>query len=200
MTLRKSVFSILLLTPDSDLQVQIEHDVKKANGTVTVTTVKDITSLPRAAAKRAFDGVIMETRRGHLRELDAVEHTLDPARTVIVAGSRSVLRRTHGLVVQAMVNGHARPAHRGGGADFFLDDYLESKLGGFVKEMKNGAARNLHPMLIEAVERPLIARVLQETNGNQIQAAHLLGLSRNTLRKKITDLRISVKREKARKS
>ncbi|HEV8540248.1 MAG TPA: helix-turn-helix domain-containing protein [Nitrospiraceae bacterium] len=200
MTLRKSVFSILLLTPDADLQAHIEQDIKKTNGAVSVTAAKDIASLPRSAAKRAFDGVILETRRGHLHELDAVEHALDPARTVIVAGSRSVLRRTHGLVVQAMVNGHARPSHHGAGADFFLDDYLESKLGGFVKDMKNGAARNLHPMLIKAVERPLIARVLQETNGNQIQAAHLLGLSRNTLRKKITDLRISVKREKVRKS
>ena len=200
MTLRKSVFSILLLTPDPNLQAHIEHDVKKTNGNVAVTTVKDIASLPRASARRAFDGVIMETKRGHLRELEAVEHTLDPARTVIVAGSRSVLRRTHGLVVQAMVNGHARPAHNGAAHDFFLEDYLESKLGGFVKDMKNGAARNLHPMLISAVERPLLTRVLQETNGNQIQAAHLLGLSRNTLRKKITELRISVKREKTRKS
>jgi two-component system nitrogen regulation response regulator GlnG len=198
MATRKSVFSVLLLTPDSGLQEQIEQDIGKTNGSVTLTTVKDINALPRATARRGFDGVILETRRGHLHELDAVERRLDRARTVIVAGSRSVLRRTHGLVVQAMANGRVRHAHNGAGSDFVLDDYLESKLGGFVKDMKNGAARNLHPMVIEAVERPLIVRVLRETNGNQIQAAHLLGLSRNTLSKKIKDLRIPVSREKTR--
>ncbi len=80
-----------------------------------------------------------------------------------------------------------------------LEDYINSKLGEFVKGMRNGSARNLHPMLIAAVERPLIAIALKEMNGNQIQAAHLLGMNRNTLRKKITHLRIPVKRGKARK-
>jgi two-component system nitrogen regulation response regulator GlnG len=49
-------------------------------------------------------------------------------------------------------------------------------------------------MLISAIERPLITKALQETKGNQIQAAELLGLNRNTLRKKIHDLHIPVKR------
>ena len=55
-------------------------------------------------------------------------------------------------------------------------------------------------MLISAVERPLIIFALKETNGNQIQAAHLLGMNRNTLRKKIGELRIPVKREKPSKT
>ncbi|MGH7231435.1 MAG: helix-turn-helix domain-containing protein, partial [Nitrospiraceae bacterium] len=62
------------------------------------------------------------------------------------------------------------------------------------------SARNLHQMLISAVERPLITLALKETNGNQIQAAQLLGVNRNTLRKKITELRIPVKREKVRQA
>jgi two-component system nitrogen regulation response regulator GlnG len=50
------------------------------------------------------------------------------------------------------------------------------------------------------VEEPLITLVLRETNGNQMQAADLLGMNRNTLRKKITEFRISVKRERARRT
>ena len=44
--------------------------------------------------------------------------------------------------------------------------------------------------LIELVEKPLIERTLEKTGGNQLQAAALLGINRNTLRKKITLLDI----------
>ena len=43
-----------------------------------------------------------------------------------------------------------------------------------------------HRILAE-VEKPLIRRILQATRGNQIRAAEMLGLNRNTLRKKIRD-------------
>ena len=42
--------------------------------------------------------------------------------------------------------------------------------------------------------RPLIARALLATRGNQLKAADVLGLNRNTLRKKIRDLDIQVSR------
>jgi two-component system nitrogen regulation response regulator GlnG len=44
------------------------------------------------------------------------------------------------------------------------------------------------------VERPLIRMTLGATRGNQIKAAAILGLNRNTLRKKIRDLEIPVVR------
>jgi two-component system nitrogen regulation response regulator GlnG len=94
-------------------------------------------------------------------------------------------------------NGHGTYAK---GRDLSLEGYLESKMGDFVKGMRNGSARNLHPMLISAVERPLIASALRETRGNQIQAAELLGLNRNTLRKKIIELHIPVKRTRVKAS
>ncbi|MCP9438599.1 MAG: hypothetical protein NHB36_01795, partial [Nitrospira sp.] len=74
-----------------------------------------------------------------------------------------------------------------------LQGYLETKMGDFVRSMRNGSAKNLYPVLLSAIERPLITSVLQETQGNQIQAAELLGLNRNTLRKKIVDLHIPLK-------
>ncbi|MBI4401791.1 MAG: hypothetical protein HY581_09185 [Nitrospirae bacterium] len=192
MAIRSSVFSLLLLTADSDLHAQLKQDLKEA----TITVAKDLASVPRAAVKRGFDGVLFETKRGSLQELNELQRTIDPAHTFILAGSRTTLRRAS-VVLQALANGHGRFAHSANGA-FSLEDYIESKLGDFVKEMKNGSPRNLHPMLIKAVERPLITLVLKETNGNQIQAAHLLGMNRNTLRKKITDLRIPLTRQRAR--
>lgn len=52
----------------------------------------------------------------------------------------------------------------------------------------------LHPLILSIVERPLIERTLQATKGNQLKAADLLGLNRNTLRKKIRDLGITIEK------
>jgi two-component system nitrogen regulation response regulator GlnG len=46
--------------------------------------------------------------------------------------------------------------------------------------------------VLERVERPLLETVLKRTGGNQIRAAALLGINRNTLRKKITELGIEI--------
>ena len=54
--------------------------------------------------------------------------------------------------------------------------------------------RDVYDQVIAEVERPLIAMTLSATRGNQIKAAAMLGLNRNTLRKKIRDLGIPVVR------
>ena len=75
-----------------------------------------------------------------------------------------------------------------------LEDYVESKFGEFIRAMKASSARSLYSTIIHAVERPMIELALRETQGNQIQAAQLLGLNRNTLRKKITECNIAVRK------
>ena len=50
----------------------------------------------------------------------------------------------------------------------------------------------LYSRILSELEIPLIKLSLEATNGNQIKAAELLGLNRNTLRKKIKELEISV--------
>ena len=50
----------------------------------------------------------------------------------------------------------------------------------------------LYDRVIREVERPLIAISLAAARGNQIRAAQLLGVNRNTLRKKIRELGIEV--------
>jgi two-component system, NtrC family, nitrogen regulation response regulator GlnG len=48
----------------------------------------------------------------------------------------------------------------------------------------------LHHRLIEAIERPLMLATMTAVRGNQIRAAKLLGINRNTLRKKLSELSI----------
>jgi two-component system nitrogen regulation response regulator GlnG len=50
----------------------------------------------------------------------------------------------------------------------------------------------VYDRIVQEVERPLISICLAATRGNQIRAAQLLGLNRNTLRKKIRDLGLEV--------
>jgi len=52
----------------------------------------------------------------------------------------------------------------------------------------------LYDRILHEMERPLITLTLQATRGNQIKAAQVLGLNRNTLRKKIRELAIPVVR------
>lgn len=70
-----------------------------------------------------------------------------------------------------------------------IKDYLRSF---FSAHHTPQELHNLYALVMNEVEKPLITEVLRLTKGNQSQAALLLGLNRNTLRKKITELQISV--------
>ena len=74
-----------------------------------------------------------------------------------------------------------------------IGKFIEEKLRGFMRNIKNLEKFNLYETVIPEVEKALITMVLKETKGNQIKAAKLLGINRNTLRDKIKKLKISVK-------
>lgn len=154
--------------------------------------VRDAASLPKDLPKRPYDAVVVETRPGQGHSEVLLPAQIDPAQTLVIAGSRTVLKRVPAMI--QMMSQRREESQKSKGHDLSLEDFLDQKMGDFVKGMHNGAAKNLHPMLISAVERPLISSALRETQGNQIQAAELLGLNRNTLRKKITNLHIPLKR------
>ena len=50
------------------------------------------------------------------------------------------------------------------------------------------AAGTVYDAALAAFERPLFAEVLRETQGNQLRAAQVLGINRNTLRKRLSEL------------
>ena len=70
---------------------------------------------------------------------------------------------------------------------------VERHIRVFLDASRDGAPmRDIYDQVIAEVERPLIMMTLSATRGNQIKAAAMLGLNRNTLRKKIRDLEIPV--------
>jgi DNA-binding protein Fis len=56
----------------------------------------------------------------------------------------------------------------------------------------SGSQRGLYRFVIRSIERPLFESVLERTGGNQVAAAAILGISRNTLRSRMRQLDIQV--------
>ncbi len=74
-----------------------------------------------------------------------------------------------------------------------VERYLQSY---FATQADGVPPIGLYDRVLEEVEAPLIRLTLSATRGNQVRAAEILGLNRNTLRKKITDLGVESMRPK----
>jgi two-component system nitrogen regulation response regulator GlnG len=84
-----------------------------------------------------------------------------------------------------------------------LDQQMLDTDSQFSKILENYLSKNIHKInteyqgdvynyFVTELEKVLLFEVLKNKNGNQLKAAELLGLNRNTLRKKITELNISI--------
>jgi two-component system, NtrC family, nitrogen regulation response regulator GlnG len=80
--------------------------------------------------------------------------------------------------------------------DRSLETLVNPRLAELVDKMDCNGKGCLHEQVIDGIERPLIRLVLERTGGNQLRAADMLGINRNTLRKKIEHLGIDVKKTK----
>lgn len=76
-----------------------------------------------------------------------------------------------------------------------LEALITAKLRGSIGRMEVEDLSNLYEMVLHQMERPLIQIVLEKTRNNQVKASEILGINRNTLRKKIQTLNIDVKKD-----
>jgi two-component system nitrogen regulation response regulator GlnG len=79
--------------------------------------------------------------------------------------------------------------------DLSLEGIVDIKLRSCLANMDKMEAGDLYDMVLQQVERPLIRFVLEKCRGNQVKAADVLGINRNTLRKKIQELGIDLKKD-----
>ncbi len=197
MAIRSSQVRVVVLTEDSKIATQL----KLGGHEETITLVKDYQALQKAMSSEYYKGVVVECNGSKHEKLKDVGEAVDLSKTFILAGPLPSLDSLSQFVqlVGAGQGKSTKPAK----TKLSLVDYVEAQFGEFVRAMKLGSAQDLYPTFIRAVERPLIELALQETNGNQMQAARLLGVNRNTLRKKIREFNVSVDRcksERAKKS
>jgi two-component system nitrogen regulation response regulator GlnG len=116
----------------------------------------------------------------------------------------NLIRRLAALYAQEVIGSEVIEAELGGGAPAAsveaagtegLAGAVERHIKEYFAAHKGGLpAAGLYDRVLREIERPLIRLTLGATRGNQIKAAHLLGLNRNTLRKKIRELEIPVVR------
>ncbi len=60
-------------------------------------------------------------------------------------------------------------------------------MDGYFRDLDGERPCAIYDMVMNSVEKPLLEIVLHRVSGNQTQAAQLLGVNRNTLRKKMKD-------------
>ena len=71
-----------------------------------------------------------------------------------------------------------------------LADCVRRSLERYFKDMDGEKPTSIYEMVLKNIEKPMIETVLGKTAGNQSLAAEMLGINRNTLRKKMQQLRI----------
>jgi Fis family transcriptional regulator len=69
-----------------------------------------------------------------------------------------------------------------------LSEHVRLTVKDYLARLGTDEVSNLYNMVLGEVERPLIRAVMEQCGHNQSKAAHMLGLSRSTLRKKIASL------------
>ncbi len=69
-----------------------------------------------------------------------------------------------------------------------IEDFFRERLASVVACLSDGQESDFYSHTIRSVEKPLLELVLRESGGNQLKAARLLGMNRNTLRRRLSEL------------
>ncbi len=166
--------------------------------------VEDLPDLARAFLRRAeAEGLPRKTISAEA--LDALKRQRWPGN---VRELENLMKRLAALCADDVIGAEmveselsARPssvspddaAERGGSLGASVEHHLRTY---FQRHGDGLPPPGLYDRVLKEVELPLIALTLSATRGNQLKAADLLGINRNTLRKKIRELDIEVTRGK----
>jgi two-component system nitrogen regulation response regulator GlnG len=136
---------------------------------------EELATGPRVLSPDAQERLLAHPWPGNVRELE------NAIKRALVLGTGEVLTPDAFAFLAAPAAAEADPA--AGLREWVLREVDAALAAG---------THDLHEALLRRIERPLLERVLEHTGGNQLRAAALLGINRNTLRKKLTELGIEV--------
>jgi len=66
-----------------------------------------------------------------------------------------------------------------------IQEAVSKNLEKYFRDLGEQPASNIYDMVVQAVEKPMLEMVMHRADSNQSQAADMLGINRNTLRKKL---------------
>jgi Fis family transcriptional regulator, factor for inversion stimulation protein len=66
-----------------------------------------------------------------------------------------------------------------------IDEAVRASLEKYFHSLEGAQPGEVYDMVIKAVERPMLQMIMQRADGNQLRASEILGINRNTLRKKL---------------
>ncbi len=181
---------VLFVHEDKELPQLLERELSKIPS--WVVAFEPFGRAPKTSDNHHYDLVILESRKGWMGTLPQVQrHPSGGYSVPILAIPPALFKKNCKRVLEAVqtlledserpTRSPARSSGRSSPQDPLLEDFVERKLKDFVKKIKTSQQRNLYTLLLNEIERPLISLTLKETNGNQIQAALILGMNRNTL-------------------
>jgi len=128
----------------------------------------------RGVAPDALDRLVGYDWPGNVRELENVVQ-------------RAMVMATAGVILPEHLPIGPVSAAASVAVDATLEEIIERKLMECVRGLRERSSANLYDLVVGLVEKPLLRAVLRETTGNQVRAAQILGINRNTLRKKLTE-------------
>src|SRR5437016_6410791 len=128
----------------------------------------------RIVAPEALDRLVGYEWPGNVRELENVMQ-------------RAMVMATGGVVMPEHLPIGEVSAAASVAVDATLEDVIERRLLDCVRGLRARASANLYDLMTSLVEKPLFRAGLREPGGNQVRAAQLLGINRNTLRKKLKE-------------
>jgi two-component system nitrogen regulation response regulator GlnG len=155
-----------------DIPILIEHFLKKYE--------KDFNIGKKSISKRALDLLVNYDWHGNVREL---ENTIKRG---IILSNGSILDVEDFSITN---DTYSRDPEK----NLTLEELIEIKLRDFIGKIDIKGINNLYSIIIKRVEKALFKIIVEECKGNQIRAANILGINRNTLRKKIKELDIIIK-------
>ncbi len=138
----------------------------------------------KQCSSEALELLSAHTWPGNVREL---ENTVK--RAVILSNDALLTPADFGGLSDRFETIHADPMNQS------LESLVEAKLRSAMVGIEKLDKGDIYDRVLEQVERPLIRFILEKTRGNQVRAADLLGINRNTLRKKVQELGVVIKKD-----